>query len=79
MQIFMGLLDDKQKEGEDHAVVYMTRDMLDAGKRVINICDTDVDRQSTRNLQCLWIDQAFFTQGAQWYHYSELQTRFWNS
>jgi hypothetical protein len=53
MQIFMGLLDDKQKEGEDHAVVYMTRDMLDAGKRVINICDTDVDRQSTRNLQCL--------------------------
>jgi hypothetical protein len=24
MQIFMGLLDDKQKEGEDHAVVYMT-------------------------------------------------------
>lgn len=40
MQTFSGLLDDKRKEGEDHAVVYMTRDMLDAGKRVINICDT---------------------------------------
>ena len=24
MQSFTGLLDDKQKEGEDHAVVYMT-------------------------------------------------------
>jgi hypothetical protein len=40
----MGLLDNKQKEGEDHAVFYMTRDMLDAGKQVINICDTDVDK-----------------------------------
>ena len=44
MQTFTGLLDDKMKEaGEDqhhNAVVYMTRDMLDAGKRVINICDT---------------------------------------
>jgi hypothetical protein len=42
MQTFSGVLGDasSRKKGEDHSVVYVTRDMVDAGNRVVSICDT---------------------------------------